>query len=56
MVHGQIPVTLNYENPDPKCPVNVIHSRPAPNPKNTALVLNHALTGQSVAVVIAGPQ
>ncbi|HTQ39890.1 MAG TPA: beta-ketoacyl-[acyl-carrier-protein] synthase family protein [Pirellulales bacterium] len=27
---GEIPVTLNYEHPDPECPVNVIHGAPLP--------------------------
>src|SRR4029078_3232987 len=27
---GQLPPTLNYEQPDPTCPVNVVHGRSAP--------------------------
>ena len=26
--HGQVPATLNYQQPDPQCPINVIHGRP----------------------------
>ena len=52
---GTVPATLNYEVPDPECPVNVIHGAPLRTDKNTALVLNHASTGQTAAVVIAAP-
>jgi 3-oxoacyl-[acyl-carrier-protein] synthase II len=52
-VHGEIPVTLNYEQPDPDCPVNVVHGSPRPLGKPVALLLNQAQMGQAVAVVIA---
>lgn len=52
---GKVPVTLNYDRPDPACPVNVIHRNPLLNCKPTALLLNQAPMGQSVAVVISGP-
>ena len=32
--HGLIPPTLNYEHPDPQCPINVIHGQPAPLAKS----------------------
>lgn len=51
--HGRVPYTLNYEEPDPACPVNVVHGQPLAVSKSTALVLNQAPTGQAVAVVIA---
>ncbi|MHB1035478.1 MAG: beta-ketoacyl-[acyl-carrier-protein] synthase family protein [Pirellulales bacterium] len=53
LVAGEIPVTLNYEYPDPTCPVNVVHGEPGRSTSPTALVLNHALMGQAVAVVLA---
>jgi len=53
--HGLIPYTLNYEHPDPQCPVNVVHGRPLPLDRPTALVLSHSPHGQAVAVVLAGP-
>ena len=28
--HGQVPVTLNYSQPDPNCPVQVVHGEPWP--------------------------
>lgn len=51
---GRIPATLNYENPDEACPVNVVHGRSAPMEHATALLLNQSTTGQALAVVIAG--
>ncbi len=53
---GEIPATLNYTRPDPACPVNVIHGKPAPLGRPVALVLNHSRIGQSVALVVAGPE
>jgi 3-oxoacyl-[acyl-carrier-protein] synthase II len=53
---GLIPPTLNYERPDPECPVNVIHGEPAPLGWPTALVHNQARVGQSVAVILGGPE
>jgi 3-oxoacyl-[acyl-carrier-protein] synthase II len=51
--HGLIPPTLNYEHPDPQCPVNVVHGQPMPLKRPTALVLSHTPFGQAVAVVLA---
>jgi 3-oxoacyl-[acyl-carrier-protein] synthase II len=48
---GVVPATLNYETPDPACPVNVSDEhRPAEG--DAMLALNYALTGQAVAAVI----
>lgn len=52
---GLVPHTLNYERPDPKCPVNVIHGEPMPLTKPAALMLNHARVGQSAAMVLGVP-
>lgn len=52
--HGRVPVTLNYEQPDPACPVNVIHREPLAGTKPTALLLNHSMMGQAVALILAG--
>jgi len=51
---GQVPLTLNYERPDPACPVNVVHREPLRGSPKTALLLNQAPMGQSVAVLIVG--
>ena len=50
--HGQVPPTLNYEQPDPQCPINVIHGRPMPLGRPTALILSHTRHGQAMAVVV----
>ena len=52
LIHGCVPPTLNYECPDPACPVNVIHGESLPADRRPALVLNHAPGGQAVAVVL----
>ena len=53
MQHGVVPPTLNYEQPDPACPVNVVgETQPLRAP--TVLALNHKLTGQAVALLVGG--
>ncbi|MEX2112157.1 MAG: beta-ketoacyl-[acyl-carrier-protein] synthase family protein, partial [Pirellulales bacterium] len=52
---GQIPVTLNYDQPDPECPVNVIHGQPCATNGGAAVVLNQTSMGQSVALVLFPP-
>ena len=52
---GTVPATLNYEFPDPACPVNVVHGQPLSLDKRTALVLNQSETGQTAAVVLGPP-
>jgi 3-oxoacyl-[acyl-carrier-protein] synthase II len=52
---GNVPFTLNYEQPDPDCPVNVVHGKTLQTDRKMALVLNHTNTGQAVALVLAGP-
>lgn len=49
--HGLVPATLNYETPDPACPVNVSAKHRAAEGE-AMLALNYALTGQAVAAVI----
>ncbi len=51
---GQVPYTLNYEHPDPNCPINVIKAAPYRTARKAALLLNQTTTGQSVALVIGG--
>jgi 3-oxoacyl-[acyl-carrier-protein] synthase II len=53
---GRVPQTLNYESPDPLCPVNVIHGQPASVDRPIALVLNHTTLGQAAAVAIGAAQ
>ena len=53
--HGQVPPTLNYQRPDPECPVNVIHDEPMPLDKPTALVLNQTRMTQAMALLLMAP-
>jgi len=50
---AEVPVTLNYEQPDPRCPLFVVHGQPYRTEKPVALTLNETLSGQAVAVVLA---
>jgi 3-oxoacyl-[acyl-carrier-protein] synthase II len=50
--HGAVPPTLNYETPDPECPVNVVTDL-MPTNRRSFIKLNHNTTGQAAAVVIA---
>lgn len=51
---GLVPATLNYEEPDPECPVNVVHGAPLAGRPPTAVAVSLCSTGQAVAVVVAG--
>ncbi len=53
--YGQVPPTLNYQQPDPQCPIRVIHSRPMPLDRATAMILSYTRQGQAAAVVLEGP-
>ncbi len=53
---GLIPPTLNYQQPDPNCPVNVVHGQPLATTKPTALILNHTPYGQAMAVLLGAPR
>jgi 3-oxoacyl-[acyl-carrier-protein] synthase II len=50
--HCKIPPTLNYENSDSACPVNVVHGEPRALESPTALVLSHSQQGQAVAMLL----
>jgi 3-oxoacyl-[acyl-carrier-protein] synthase II len=50
--HGEVPATLNYENPDSQCPINVIHGHPLRPQHQSAIVLNKSSTGQVAAVLL----
>jgi 3-oxoacyl-[acyl-carrier-protein] synthase II len=49
---GTIPATINSENADPHCPINLVRE-PQEIRQPTALILSQATTGQSIAVLIA---
>ena len=50
--YGEVPATLNYETPDPRCRLNVVHDGPARLRHRTALSVNRTSMGQSAAVVL----
>ena len=50
---GLVPATLNYETPDPACPVNVVAGGPLAGRPGTAVAVNLCSTGQAAAVAIA---
>ncbi len=52
LVHRTIPPTLNFSQPDPTCPVHVIHDEPVAAQHPTALVLSQSGTGQAAAVLL----
>jgi 3-oxoacyl-[acyl-carrier-protein] synthase II len=54
--HRWVPQTLNYQVPDPHCPVNVVRQQPLKIEKPVALLLNHTALGQAVAVILAAPR
>ncbi len=48
---GFIPPTLNYDTPDPKCPINIV-TEPMPPQTNVVLAISHRTTGQAVSMVV----
>lgn len=50
--HGVVPRTLNYERPDPHCPIQVVHDGEQPSDRPLVLALNQAPMGQAVALAI----
>ncbi len=53
--HDSLPPTLNYEQPDPECPVNVIHDEPATGLAPLFIKLSQSSTGQAASAIIAAP-
>ncbi len=51
---GEVPPTLNFQTPDPKCPVDVIQGRALTGAAPVAVKLSHSFGGEVAAVVIAG--
>jgi 3-oxoacyl-[acyl-carrier-protein] synthase II len=51
MSRGLVPPTLNYQTPDPECPVNVV-AQMQTTVRPAFVKLNHNATGQAAAVVI----
>ena len=50
--HGVIPKTLNYERPDPDCPIDVVHGEHRPTDNKVFINLNVTRAGQASALVV----
>ncbi len=55
LAHRQVPRTLNYCTPDPRCPLNVVHHRPWPAAEHYVLKLSQSGTGQTAALLVRRP-
>lgn len=52
---GKVPRTLNYQEPDPECPVNVVRDASLAVEKKTSLVLSRNEFGAAAAMVLTAP-
>jgi 3-oxoacyl-[acyl-carrier-protein] synthase II len=52
MQHGQMPPQLNYDKPDPECPVTVLAGSPRPVRRPYVVKVSFNLLGQCGAIVI----
>jgi 3-oxoacyl-[acyl-carrier-protein] synthase II len=50
--HGVIPYTLNYETPDPACPLNIVAKRPLSTSNRIVLSVNVTRAGQAAAAIV----
>lgn len=50
-----LPATLNYNQPDAECPIEVVRGEPRGGTSGPALVLNYSAAGQVAALVVTGP-
>jgi 3-oxoacyl-[acyl-carrier-protein] synthase II len=50
--HGVIPHTLNYEFPDPECPLNVVAGAQQPTKNRVVLSINVTQIGQAAAAIV----
>ena len=51
--HQRIPPTLNFQTPDPACPVRIVSGDPLASQHTTAVLLNGTTAGQAAALVLA---
>lgn len=50
--HGVIPQTLNYESPDPACPLNIVAGKPQTSSNQIVLNVNVTRVGQAAAAIV----
>ena len=51
---GVVPATLNYETPDPECPLNVVHGEPLGIENKVVMNINVTRMGQASACIVEG--
>ena len=52
LVNGVIPATLNYETPDPECPLNIVSGKHQPTTNKIFLKINVTRIGQASAAIV----
>lgn len=52
MNNGRVPPTLNYEQPDPNCPISVLAGEPRPMTRPYVLKVSFTQMGQCAALVV----
>ena len=52
LAHGVIPYTLNYETPDPACPLNIVAKQPQATSNRVVLAVNVTRVGQAAAAIV----
>ena len=50
--NGMIPPTLNYDVPDPECPLNIVSGQPQPTNNRIVLKINVTRMGQASASIV----
>ena len=50
--NGELPISLNYEHPDPLCRLNVVHGQPLRLRNRAAMSVNRTMIGQSAAAIL----
>ena len=55
LMHQRVPRTLNYQQPDSNCPINVVHGASLPIRSRAVATLNQSNTGLAAATVLLQP-
>jgi 3-oxoacyl-[acyl-carrier-protein] synthase II len=50
--HGVIPATLNYDTPDPECPLNIVAGKPLSTSNRIVMKINVTRMGQASAAIV----
>ncbi len=50
--HGLIPPSINYDTPDPDCPLDIVHGAPRQVPVRSAIINAFGFGGQNAVVVL----